>query len=212
LALAGCRPDPGPTKYDSQESFDGGNCGLAGPVPFMPGDKRLSVGAFYECQVSDTIAVDDKTSHVYLYLNGTQVTVNKVSDTKDKVEGSSSDDLVLTGQPWWGMGINWDIPHDLSAWKTMHVSFKSKEPAFSTFTIGINNGVSNGDMISQTTATVNSIDYGYVADDSWHNLSIPLSAFTGIDTSRCTAPFVIGGTAGPSGAVLKVDALYFTQN
>jgi hypothetical protein len=202
LLLAACRPDPGASQYQNQETFDGSSCGLPGPDPFQPGSARLTFGAFYECASSDSIPVDDVTSHIYLY--GTPVTVTMQSDT-DHIEGLKSDDILLTGQTWWGMGINWDVAHDLSAWKTMHVSFKSSDPAFATFTIGVN----NGEMSAQKTITVNATDYGWASDGAWHSLAIPLAAFAGFDPSMTTAPLVLGGGAGPGGARLQIDDLYF---
>ena len=48
---AGCRPDPGASAYDQQEPFPhdgGGDELLPGPNPYQPGQRRLSIGAFYE--------------------------------------------------------------------------------------------------------------------------------------------------------------------
>jgi hypothetical protein len=208
LLLVACRPDPGPSPYAQQESFDGGGF-LPGPDPYAPGEARLSVGAFYEGQSSESISVDS-THHLYLYGTdpanpGSNLTVALQPDS-DRVEGTMSTDVVLTGQPWWGLGVNWDNAFDMTAWKTLHVSFRSKDADFASFTVGMNNAI---DSKNQKTITVNATDYGYKNDNAWHSLAIPTSAFAGLNLAQVTAPFVLAGT-GASGAILKVDNLYFT--
>ena len=209
LALGACRPDPvGPSPYQNQESFpdggagDGGSNSLPGPDPFTPGSKRLSVGIFYEGGKSDEIPIDNMTTHLYVY-SGTVL----LQPSTDHIEGKSADQIVSTGMPWWGLGVNWDTAHDLSAWKTMHVSFQATDASFASFTIG---------MLAANAAnpvTVNATPYGFTPDGNWHTLAIPLADLTvqGLDLKQTTAAIVLAGTNAPGGSNLRIDDLYYTQ-
>jgi hypothetical protein len=210
LAASACRPDPvGPSPYQNQEAFPDGGAGdgadstsLPGPDPFMPGTKRLSVGIFYEGGKTDEVPIDNMTTHLYVY-SGTVL----LQPSADHIEGKSADQIVSTGMPWWGLGVNWDAAHDLSAWKTMHVSFQATDASFAGFTIG---------MLAANSANavfVNATPYGFTSDGNWHTLAIPLADLTvqGLDLKQCTAAFVLGGTNAPGGANLRIDDLYFSQ-
>ncbi len=202
VVATGCRPDPGPSKYDQQEMFphDGAPVLLPGPDPFVPGKQRLSVGAFYEGGASQMIAVDNMTTHVYVYSN----TVTLLPDP-DHIEGATSTRITHAGMTWWGFGINWDTTHDLSGWTKLHVSLKSHDAAFSMVQIGMNNAMP---------VFVQATSYGYTNDDNWHTLTIPVADFVkaGLDVTKCAAPFVLSGGMGMGGEVLKVDDVYFTAD
>jgi hypothetical protein len=204
---AGCRPDPGKSRYDQQEpvSADGGADamkGLPGPDPYVPGDQRLSVGAFYEGGASQTIAVDNMTTHVYIYDS----TIDLMPDP-DHIEGLSADRVTNAGKnTYMGFGVNWDGPHTMVGYTKMHVSFKSADASFAKFTIGISNpGTAMATTVDATT-------YGYANDGQWHNLVIPLADFKGINLAMVNAPFVFLGDAGKGGDKLLLDALFFTAD
>jgi hypothetical protein len=211
IALAACRPNPGTSNYDAQETFpfDGGSDGglLPGPDPFIPGHRRLTVGAFYETGRSDSIPIDNSTTHLYVYME----TATLESDFMDYIEGSMSNRILLTGMTWWGFGIHWDTTRDMSVWKTMHVSFKSNDDAYATFNIAMNNGM--GATMSKS-VTVDATKYGYKNDGSWHTLAVPVADFVanGLDITQVSAPFVLGGGLGPGGATMRVDDLYFSAD
>lgn len=202
-AAVGCRPDPGPSRYDQQEPFphqDGGGESLPGPVPYQPGQRRLSVGAFYESGASETIPVDNMSSNVYVYSD----TATLLPDP-DHIEGKSSTRATHAGLTWWGFGVHWMATRDLGSWTRMHVSLKSHDAAFAAVDIGMNN---------VNPVFVHASTYGYVNDDQWHSLTIPLSDFVaaGLDLAKVAAPFVLSGGAGTGGEQLKVDDLYFTAD
>jgi hypothetical protein len=199
----GCRPDPGPSKYDQQEPFpssDGGDVSLPGPNPWQPGQRRLSVGAFYESGASDVIPVDNMTSNLYVYSN----TVTLLPDP-DHIEGKTSTRATHAGMTWWGFGVHWMTPRDLSSWTHLHVSLRSPDATFAAVDVGMNNA---------NPVFVHAADYGWAADDAWHSLSIPLADFAaaGLDRSMVAAPFVLSGGAGMGGERLQVDDLYFTAD
>lgn len=211
-ALAGCRPDPGPSQYNNQESFDGGSANaLPGPDPYVPGTPRLSIGWNYESGYSDIIQLDNMTSHLYIYGDQNNTGSVTIQDDKDHVEGLSSQRVTCAGQSFAGFGINWDVVHDLSMWTHMHVSLKSSDPNFADFTIGLNDGEGS----ATATYTVDLMgQYGWVNDGQWHNLVIPLADFvaTGFDPSMATAGFVVGAAMDPSGQALLVDDLFFSAD
>ena len=200
----GCRPDPGPSASDRQEPFphDGGDEGgaLPGPDPYAPGQRRLSVGAFYEGGYSDVIPVDNMTSNLYVYSE----TVTLAPDP-DHIEGKTATRVTHTGMSWWGLGVHWMAARDLTAWTHLHVGLKSADATFAMVQIGMNNA---------NPVFVDAAHYGYAADGQWHTLVIPLADFVaaGLDATQVAAPFVLSGGAGAGGERLQVDDLFFTAD
>src|SRR4051794_28056278 len=139
IALSACRPDPlDGSPYESQEPFahDGGTADgdvnfLPGPDPFVAGQKRLSVGIFYEGGHTEDVPIDNMMTHLYVYEASVVL-----QTTPERIEGKIANEIVLTGKPWWGLGVHWDTARDLSAWTTLHVSFQATDAAYSSFTIG----------------------------------------------------------------------------
>lgn len=199
LAMAACRADPGAPDYPEYERVGvGGEDFLPGPNPYVKGDDRLAIGAFYEGESSELIDIDDTTTHYYIYEN----TYDQfVSD--DRVEGAVSDELVISSaQLWWGGGVVWDSARDLSDWTTLRVSFKASDASFEAMDILIQGGADG---------RVKPVDHGFAADGEWHSLAIPLSAFSGVDFSQVTIPVSFLNESGPTGETLLVDDLYFTK-
>ena len=199
----GCRPDPGASRYDQQEPFphaDGGDDSLPGPVPYQPGQRRLSIGAFYESGASDVVPVDNMASNLYVYSD----TVTLLPDP-DHIEGKTSTRATHAGLTWWGFGVHWMTPRDLGAWTRLHVSLKSQDAAFATLDVGMNNA---------NPVFVHATSYGYANDAQWHSLTIPLADFVaaGLDATQVAAPFVLSGGAGSGGEKLLIDDVYFTAD
>jgi hypothetical protein len=202
--LAGCRPDPGPSHYDQQEPFptdDGGAELLPGPFPYQPGQRRLSIGVFYEGGFSDVIPVDNMTSNLYVYSD----TVTLLPDA-DHIEGKSSTRVTHAGLTWWGFGVHWMTPRDFATWTHLHVSMRSADATFADVQIGMN-GPMDGMPVF-----VHAGDYGWANDDQWHSLDVPVSAFAGLPLAQVSAPFILSGGAGTGGAQLKLDDVYFTAD
>lgn len=202
-AAAGCRPDPGPSRYDQQEPFphdDGGGEALPGPNPYQPGQKRLSIGAFYEGGASDVVAIDNMASNLYVYSD----TVTLLPDS-DHIEGKTATRVTHAGLTWWGFGVHWMTPRDLSSWKTLHVSLKSSAAAFAAVDVGLNNA---------NPVFVHLADHGWANDGSWHSLAIPVADFVtaGLDVTMVAAPFVLTGGMGSGGETMLVDDVYFTAD
>ena len=172
---------------------------LPGPFPYQTGQRRLGVG-FYEGGRSEDIPVDNVTTHVYLYENTTTM-----EPSTTRVEGRASDLVVHAGKAWLGLGVHWDAPRNLDAWKTLHVSLRSSDPGFAQVKVGMNDA-------DKKSVQLDVEKYGYVNDGAWHHLAIPLTEFTagGLRLSAVNAPFVLIAGSGTAADKLLLDNLYFT--
>ena len=194
LLLLACRPDPGSPTYPDPSAVDTADTGenddfYDGPDPWEEGEARLSLGAFYEGGASEVLPVDDVTRHYYIYSGTYTQTV---------------DVIVHGGGDWWGGGITWDSPEDLSGWSTLHVSVKASTESFATLDLHLNGG--------GVEATVAATSYGFSSDGEWHHLAVPLADFVsgGANLSSVVGPFILIGTAGTAGDELRVDNLYLS--
>lgn len=208
LGSLACRPDPGsPTYPDTGALSDATDTGEGdglpkGPDPYAPGEARLSLGLFYESGFSDLLEVNDQDRHYYIYSS----TYTEEVNLQDVVEGRESTVILHGSSGWFGGGVTWDVPQDLSAWTTMHVSVRSGDPGFAAIAVHLTGG--------GTEAIVDAVDHGWSNDGQWHHLAIPLADYVagGADLSAVTAPFVLIGEGGAEGETLKIDNLYFTQD
>ena len=167
--------------------------------PFQAGEKRLSVGRFYEGGKSDSVEINGENTHLYLYENTVALEASE-----DRLEGMISDGIVHGGNAWWGFGIHWDSTRDLSAFGTLYISLKST--TFTNIEIGMT-GANNDRHIVKASA------YGYVNDGMWHTLAIPLADFAGdgLNLSAVSSPFNLTGPGGSAGDVMLLDNVYFTD-
>ncbi|MFP2910453.1 putative glycoside hydrolase [Pyxidicoccus sp. 3LFB2] len=208
LLLAACRPEPGEPDYLNNGPFarpDGGTepngGGLPGPFPFQEGQRRLGVG-FYEGGRSEDIAIDNTTTHVYLYEN--TVTMEPADE---HIEGRTADLVVHGGKAWLGFGVHWDTPRTMDGWKTLHVSLKSADPGFANVTVAMNDS-------SNLSVQLDVKKYGYLNDGEWHHLAIPLADYAakGLKLNAVNSPFALFSGAGPAADKLVLDNLYFTAD
>ena len=153
---------------------------------------------FHEPPCETMFLVDDVTRHYWVYSN----TYNH-SNSSDAYEGAESALITATGNSWWGGGIHSTTPVDMSEYTTMHVAMKASGTGFSNVEIRMEAEGQSGAV------TVNASSYGYTNDGQWHAMQIPLTDFVGLDLSNVTGLFMMGGALEPSGAELKVDAVYF---
>lgn len=210
LAAGGCRLDPGEPDYSGhvglvKDKVDAAGDDLPGPFPYVPGEPRLMVGLFYEGGASERVVLNGQTTHYYIFvIEGSSALTYAQESDGDRVEGRLSDRLILNGTPWWGGGVVWDQPQDLSAWTTLHVSLKSSDPSFADLKVTLGSG---------TQYSVQATEYGYANDGAWHSLVIPLADLVarGLDKAAIVQPFILGADGGESGDVLLVDDVYFTQ-
>ena len=193
LALLACRPDPGAPAYPERTSLTEDSADGFLTDPLADGELRLGIGVFYEGPTTAYVPIDDTTTHFYVYENSFAVAASD-----DRVEGYASDALVLRGNPWWGGGVHWDTPQDLSAYDTLHLALKTDD--LSDWTLGLTGGAE---------ARVNVADVGLAADGEGHVLDLPLSGFVGIDRTAVTVGLLLVGEGGEAGASVQIDDLYF---
>jgi len=221
LALAAC-VEPGTPDYSSQVglSLDAGPRpeALPGTEPFRPGMRRLAIGLFYEGSASSRLRLDAERSclrqphaeplrcYFIFTAPGTGQLEYEQDTVADRVEGTLADRFTLTGAPFWGGGVVWDEPTDLSAWGTLAVALKSSDPSFAEVRIEMQSGTA-----AVSAFGVDATDYGFVNDGEWHVLRIPLAHFAGLDRLRIRAPFILSGTGNKAGDELLVDEVYLTQ-
>jgi hypothetical protein len=207
------RPEMGGTMCDVG-AFEFSRCGVGEPDPWQPGEERLSVGVFYECGRSETIFIDDVTTNYFIFVvdenNPSETLTYRQGTLEDRLEGRISDVITLLDQPFWGGGVIWFEPIDLSAWTTMFVAFKSSDPSFATFDIALQS--EEGE--DPTGFSLDPRNYGYTNDGEWHFLQIPLqdAIDLGWDPSTARSPFIFSAPGGNEGDVLLIDNLYFTKD
>jgi hypothetical protein len=210
LALvAGCRADPGAPDYSShadlrRPTIDAG-VDLRGPKPFVEGEERLALGLFYEGGASERVLIDGVGVHYYIFtLEGSGRLTYTQETSSDRVEGALSDRLVLEGTPWWGGGLIYDTPRDLSRWRVLAVSLRSSSPSLAALALRFQSGTPAREV------SLDAREHGWAADGEWHSLRIPIAALEalGFDSRAVRAPFILGGTGGDSGESLLVDDLY----
>jgi len=179
------------------------------PDPFQPGKERLSVDVFYEGGRTETIKINGFRTHYFIF-GGPELGRESFAQgiSRDRLEGEESARVTLVGTAFWGGGIVWDEPIDLSEWKKLFVSFKSSDRSFARFDLTLLYG--DGDPRSVTLAPTN---YGYVNDGQWHFLEIPLqdAIDRGFDPTRVRSPFIVGASGGLAGDELLIDNLYLTK-
>lgn len=219
LLAFGCRVEPGETDYASQQIDDfvddtdtgDSTIFLPGPDPYVQGEARLAFGPFYEGSASEEIPVNDVTNFLFVFETGGRSTLEIVSST-DRIEGFESNVLRLTGTPFWGTSIAFlddspddggmPRPEDLSAFDTMHISFKSADASFDDIDIAI--GSLGGE------ASVPASNYGWVNDGEWQTLDIPLADFADASLTTVTTPLIVSRAGGSEGDELLVDNFYYT--
>ena len=202
LSLGACRPDAGAPNYPNPGPWDPSEDDpdfLAGSNPYEEGEDRLSIGIFYEGGSSDILAIDDLTRHFYIYES-----TFEMGASEDRVEGLVSDEITVGDVGWWGGGVHWDTPEDISAWTTLHVALQSDAEGLGSWTIGMSDGV--------TEATVDVAELGFVADGSWQDVVLPLDQLesAGLDLEAVSVGLLLIGTSAAPGDTLKIDDLYLT--
>ena len=176
------------------------------PDPYMQGDERLEVGIFYGGGSSEAIGLTGMRREYFIFdASYEQATVD------DRIEGRESDEITLNGTPFWGGGIIWMDPIDISKWTLLNVAFKSSDPSFATFDLTLQSGEADEEADG---VALRVTDYGYRNDGEWHFLQIPLqdAVDAGWDPRVARSPFIIGAGGGTQGDVLLIDNLYFTRD
>ena len=118
----------------------------------------------------------------------------------DRVEGLFSDRISVGDAGWWGGGISWDQPEDLSSWSVLHLALMSPDAAQGDVTVHVESAGGTAEALPAS-------DYGFQADGNWHYVSIPTEDFA-IDWTQVVAPLALIGT-GNEGEAFFVDDVYY---
>lgn len=197
LTLLACRPDPGTPVYP-----DPGPWTRTGDDFYVdtlePGEERLGIGIFYEGATTESWPIDDTDSHFYIYENTFSLT-----KTDDRWEGYEADTLTKGSLAWWGGGVHWDTPRDLSDWDTLHLTVSTD--ALLNWDVGLTGG--------GVEARVPVGSLGLAADDTWHEIEVPLSRFadSGADLTSVTVGLLLVGDGGATGDEATIDGVYFSR-
>jgi hypothetical protein len=180
---------------------------LAGPDPFVEGEERLSLGIFYEGPSTESLVIDNVDNFAYIYED-----TFGMGASSERVEGEYSDQITQGSVGWWGGGIHFGEPQDLSKWVTLHVSLWSEFPQMEALNIHMQSDQEEGAAVSE--AQVSAAEYGFAADGQWHHLTIPLDDFVagGIDLSKTTAGFMYIMGGGTEGDTILIDNVYYESN
>ena len=176
----------------------------AGPDPYVEGEKRLSLGIYYEGPFSDIIPIDDVNNFAYIY----QSTFTSQASS-ESIEGLYSDEITQGSVGWWGGGLHFGQAQDFTEWTTLRLSLRSDFAEMNALELLMQSGADGG--VVNAEATLMAADYGFVADGEWHHLVVPTADFAaaGVDTSAVVAGrmYVVGG--GTQGTPLLIDDVYF---
>lgn len=208
--LAACGDDYGTPDYSGHENLVPPNIKFDEPDPFVPGKDRLSVDVFYEGGRTETIKINGLRNYFFIFgFNEFGRDSFSLVPWRDRVEGEQSDQITLVGTDFWGGGIVWNEPIDLSGWNKLFVNFKSSDRSFARFDITLLYG--RGE--TPASVTLNPLNYGYVNDGEWHFLEIPIqdAIDRGFDPSLTRSPFIISAAGGDPGDRLLIDNLYLTR-
>jgi hypothetical protein len=205
LFLFACRPDPGNPDYANFGGLVDADTAFVddyiAPDPYEEGESRLSIGIFYEGDYSEIIEINDTDTHFYIW-NETML----VTSSDERVEGLVSDEILVSNLGWYGGGVYWDFPRDLSTWTHLNLSLQSFSPEMISLEIGL------GESDSGQQAWVLASDHGFVTDGNWYTLSIPIQDnFGTLDLTAAQMPLSLRGEETPEGNILRIDNLYFTQ-
>lgn len=210
LAAVGCGDDGEPADYSGHENLVPPDVKYDEPDPYQRGKERLSVDVFYEGGRSKTIKVNGFRNHFYIFgFNEFGRDTFTLVPAGDRMEGEQSDLFTLVGTAFWGGGIVWDEPIDLSGWEYLFVALKSADPSFARIDLSLLSGEGDGPR----SVALDPRTYGYVNDGEWHFLRIPLAdaVARGWNPRQARSPFIIGGAGNRAGDRLYVDNLYLTR-
>lgn len=148
---------------------------------------------------------DDETSFVDDDIDFKEGSVSKRSTINVGSHGDWAIWFVFNGLT----GSNQDVK-DMSVFTNGYLRFWVKcEPEIKDLLVGIRSGdVLAGNEISK----VNLSDYAsFKADDTWHDISIPLQHFEGADLSKIKVFFNIGSSSGETGGT-EGNATFWVDN
>lgn len=199
LFCLGCQPDPGEVpEYDIVPQYfpDPNEKWIEGPTPCRQGEKRLSIGVFYDgCPANsatvETIVLDGSNAEFFPYIvnegqnNQLQSTCAIGRYWDDVREGRWATRIAYRDAAlFWGAMVHLkkETFIDLSEYDKLYLSLKSEDDAFDNFAVRMANGYDvvgdqNSGGIIADVVDLAVTDYAYKNDGQWHDLEIPLKDF-----------------------------------
>ncbi|MEQ8469797.1 MAG: DUF5010 C-terminal domain-containing protein [Marinoscillum sp.] len=120
--------------------------------------------------------------------------------------GQTALSYVTNNLGWFGLGFTAEQLHDLSAFENGSLHLALKSGSNETLNLSVNIGLAVGTVVLEA----GSNPYGFARDGQWHELTIPLSDFDGVNLSGVETLFSINGTGNISD--LAIADLYFEYN
>ncbi|MEM6730453.1 MAG: hypothetical protein AAF658_02790 [Myxococcota bacterium] len=215
FGLIACRDDNIQPDYtEFAEFFDeieeGEAISSPGPDPFQDGEQRLAFTPFYDSEgFSDTVTPGVNGADYFIFVTefGNQPTLVQTS-TSDRVEGTTSEEFLFTGQGgFWGVGFLFmDNPQNFSGFQTLTLALLGGGDTASDEVF-----ISMGD--GTTDVEIRATDYGYVNDDEWHQIFVPISVFSdgGVDLFAVENALTLVNRETVQGDTLLVDNIYLDE-
>jgi len=183
-----------------QQESDGGLMGITPPAA----PETDVYGIFSENpQISESFVIDD-------IGNSLQIWGETMAPIEDAPSWDGEEVIAFYTNPsstWFGFGLNSAAGVDLSNYSGGYIHFKLRTSSDHNFWIGVG-------ATDDTEAKINFINgsdpYGFVRDDQWHTVSIPVSDLTaqGVNLSSAGNVFMLGGEGILSD--ILVDDVYYS--
>lgn len=133
-------------------------------------------------------------------------------EKKGADEGGSFWKFTSTGQTWMGMGIK-PLPAktmvDMSAFSNGSINFMYK--GTNGFKVGIKSGTNDESWITSSHLR----NFGFVDDNEWHEIRVPVSAFSGVCLTNISYYFMFSADSSRGmlpKSVYCIDNIYWVKN
>lgn len=123
--------------------------------------------------------------------------------SRSAYEGSEVMSYNTTAGTWYGLGVNVEGRKNMSTFSGGAMNFRMRTNAPGTVRVGISTG--HGESWVDLSSA-----YGYVANNTWQQISIPFSAFYDLDLGSVKQMIMITGDVPTSGFALDIDDVYYS--
>jgi beta-glucanase (GH16 family) len=185
------------------KAYDNGKLStVSAPVTFTVQDNKILsdlYGIYSNNAAITTKLTYGQDANLYVWNNLTTI-ANAVP-----YEGAEVMAFTATAGNWFGLGVANDI-RDLTHFSTGYLKFWFKTTYQGSFKFSII--AFNGQVDFSYAAGEQKS--GLVRDGAWHEVTFPVSTFTGVDLSAITQAFTFSGDAPAAAADFYIDNVYYT--
>jgi beta-glucanase (GH16 family)/PKD repeat protein len=171
------------------------------PVNIVVNDNAVvsdRFGIYTENAQITTKLVYEQDANLYLW--------NNLANLPGATPYEGAEVLALRAAPgnWFGFGVA-NAVKNLTHFANGSLKFHMKTSSTATFKVGIKSVTAESwrDFINGQN------QYGLVRDGQWHEVSIPLSAFSGLDLSAIDQTFMMAGDAPATNFDFYIDNIYY---